>query len=135
MGKRYDWQVTPQNTPRFSERRALFLVAIGMFVLNLILAGVFLATNMAWFLVCAFVIVAFAAAQCFDMRREMWTWGYVISWIVFSFVVSVALLLWYKAYWWFIGYGIELIIFIFFSKQKLRKKSAKSRRNGIMDSN
>ena len=49
MGKRYDWQVTPQNTPRFKERRLLFLVVSGILVLNLILTGVFLAENVIWF--------------------------------------------------------------------------------------
>lgn len=128
MGKRYDWQVTPQNTPHFRERRILFLTAMGFFVLNLILTGVFLAEDMIWFLVCAFLFAGFAVVQCFDSRREMWTWGYVIFWIVFSFVASAALLLWHKAYWWFIGYGIELIAFIILVTSKLRKRTAKSRR-------
>ena len=29
MGKDYDRYVTPQNTPRFSERKILFLMAMG----------------------------------------------------------------------------------------------------------
>jgi len=126
MGKRYDWQVTPQNTPRFRERRILFLLAVGIFALNLILTGVFLSERMTWFLVGAFVFAAFAVVQCFDNRREMWTWGYVASWIVFSFVASAGLLLWYKAYWWFVGYGIELVVFIILAASKLRKGTAKS---------
>ena len=89
MGKRYDWHVTPQNTPHFRERRILFLTAMGFFVLNLILTGVFLGENMTWFLI-AFAFAAFAVAQCFDNRREMWSWWYVIFWIVFSFVASAA---------------------------------------------
>ena len=128
MGKRYDWQVTPQNTPNFRERRILFLTAMGFFVLNLILTGVFLGENMARFLIVAFASAAFAVVQCFDNRREMWSWWYVIFWIVFSFVASAALLLWHKAYWWFIGYGIELIAFIILATSKLRKRTAKSRR-------
>lgn len=128
MGKRYDWQVTPQNTPRFKERRLLFLAAMGILVLNLALTAVFLAVNMTWFLICAVLFTGFAAVQCFDSRREMWTWGYVIFWIVFSFVASATLLLWHKAYWWFIGYGIESIAFIILATSKLRKRTAKSRR-------
>ena len=127
MGKRYDWHVTPQNTPHFRERRILFLTAMGFFVLNLILTGIFLGENMAWFLI-AFAFAAFAVAQCFDNRREMWSWWYVIFWIIFSFVASAALLLWHKTYWWFIGYGIELIAFIILATSKLRKRTAKSRR-------
>ena len=128
MGKRYDWQVTPQNSPRFRERRILFLAAMGIFVLNLILTGVFLSENIAWFLIGAVLLVLFATVQCFDSRREMWTWGYVIFWIVFSFVASAVLLLWHKAYLWFIGYGIELIAFIILATGKLRKRTAKYRR-------
>lgn len=128
MGKRYDWRVTPQNTPRFKERRLLFLVVSGILVLNLILTGVFLAEDMIWFLVCAFLFAGFAVVQCFDSRREMWTWGYVIFWIVFSFVASAVLLLWHKAYLWFIGYGIELIAFIILATSKLRKRIVTSRR-------
>ena len=128
MGKRYDWQVTPQNSPRFRERRILFLAAMGIFVLNLILTGVFLSENIAWFLIGAVLLVLFATVQCFDSRREMWTWGYVIFWIVFSFVASAVLLLWHKAYLWFIGYGIELIAFIILATGKSRKRTAKYRR-------
>ena len=128
MGKRYDWQVTPQNTPRFKERKTLFLTAMGILVLNLIFTGVFLVENVTWFLTGAFAFAAFAVVQCFDIRREMWTWGYVFFWIVFVFVASAALLLRYKAYWWFIGYGIELIAFIILAISKLRRKPAKSRR-------
>ena len=40
MGKRYDRYVTSQNTPRFKERRLLFLAAVGIFALNLILTGI-----------------------------------------------------------------------------------------------
>ena len=112
MGKRYDWLVTTQNTPRFRERRTLFLTAMGIFVLNLILTGIFLSENIVWALAGAFIFAAFAVVQCFDNRREMWTWGYVIFWVAFSFVVFPILFLWHKAYWWFIGYGIELLAFI-----------------------
>ena len=123
MGKRYDWQVTPQNTPRFRERRILFLTVMGIFVLNLILTGVFLAENMTWFLVCAVLFTGFAAVQCFDSRREMWTWGYIIFWIVFSFVASSILILWYKSYWWFVGYSIELSVFVFLTIRLLKIKT------------
>lgn len=128
MGKRYDWQVTPQNTHRFKERRILFLTAMGIFVLNLILTGIFLGENVASFLISAFGFTMFAGVQCFDSRRKMWTWGYVIFWIVFSFVASAVLLLWHKAYLWFIGYGIELIAFAFLAIRMLKKKAAKARR-------
>lgn len=131
MGKRYDWQVTPQNTPRLSERRALFLVAMGTLVLNLVLIGIFLASNMTWFLLCAVFCVAFSMVQYFDSRREMWTWGYVISWIVLSFAASAILILWYKAYWWFVGYGIELSLFVLISIRLLKRKNRRQKQAKI----
>ena len=78
MGKRYDWKVTPQNTPRFKERRILFLTAMGIFILNLLLTGIFLSKALKWSIIVAFISALFTVAQCFDIRREMWTWGYVI---------------------------------------------------------
>ena len=36
MGKDYDVYVTPQNTPRFRERRMLFVAAMGMLTANLV---------------------------------------------------------------------------------------------------
>lgn len=128
MGKRYDWQVTPQNTPHYKERRLLFLAAMVCFMCNLIFVGIFLASDMLWYLIGAAVAALFAAVQCFDMRREMWTWGYVIFWIVFSFVASAVLILWFKAFWWLIGYGIELIAFTVFAVRSLKKRDVKSRR-------
>ena len=128
MGKRYDWYVTPQNTPRFKERRILFLTAMGILVLNLILVGILLSENVAWFLSSAFFFAFFAAIHCFDNRREMWTRGYVIFWIVFVFAVSPILFLWHKAYWWMIGYGIELLAFILLAVRMLKKRKSKPRK-------
>ena len=128
MGKRYDWKITQQNTPYFKELRMLFLIAMGIFVLNLITTGIFLPANLMWCVLGAVLVALFTGVQCFDIRREMWTWGYVIFWIVFSFAASAVLLFWYRAYWWFIGYGIELIAFIILTIWKIRKKTAKSRR-------
>ncbi len=128
MGKRYDWQVTPQNTPRFKERRILFSTAMGIFVLNLILTGFFLAENMTWFLLCAFNFIGFAVVQWFDNRRKMWMWGYVIFWVIFSLAASAALFLCYKAYWWLVGYGIESVAIIILAILMFKKKSTKARR-------
>lgn len=126
MGKRYDWQVTPQNTPRFKQRRILFLLAMGIFVLNLLCAAFLLAENNAWESFFAMEFGFFSVVHCFSERRvEMQTWGYVIFWIVFSFVGSAAVFLWHKAYWWFIGYGVELVVFaltaVLLFKRKTRK--------------
>ena len=55
----------------------------------------------------------------------MQTWGYVIFWIVFSFVGSAAVFLWHKAYWWFIEYGVELLIFTLTAVLMFKKKAPK----------
>ncbi len=128
MGKRYDGKVTPQNTPHFKERRILFLTAMGIFILNLILTGIFLGENATVFFITAFVFASFAVAQCFDNRREMWTWGDVIFWIVFTFVVSLILFVWHKAYWWFVGYGVELLVFALLAVRVLKTITAKPHR-------
>lgn len=126
MGKRYDWQVTPQNTPRFKERRILFLLAMGIFVLNLLCAAFLLSENNAYELFFAIEFGFFSVIHCFsERRREMHTWGYVIFWIVFSFVGSAAVFLWHKAYWWFIGDGVELLIFTLTAVLMFKKKSPK----------
>ena len=125
MGKQYDWKVTPQNTPRFKERRILFLTAMGIFILNLLLTGIFLSKDLKWSIIVAFISALFTVAQCFDIRREMWTWGYVIFWITFTFSISPFLFLWHKAYWWFVGYGIELLAFALLTVRVLKTRNAK----------
>lgn len=125
MGKRYDWQVTPQNTPRFKERKLLFLLAMGMFLLNLILTAFFFSEDMKWSLFGAFCFGLFAGVQCFDKRAVLWTWGYVIFWIAFSFVASAVLFVWHKAYWWFIGYGIEFIVFALAARLIFKRKTSR----------
>ena len=93
MGKRYDWQVTPQNTPRFQQRRLLFVVATGILAVNLVVTGIFLSAHIGWYLLAAFAAALFAGVQCFDSRRTMWAWGYVWMWIVICFVASASMLL------------------------------------------
>ena len=121
MGKRYDMYVTPQNTPCFKERRRIFLAAMGIFLFNLVLMSVFLFFDKTVSVIGILCTALFASAQFFDNRREMWTWGYVLFWCIFTFFLSAVFILWYKAYFWFVGYGIELVIFIAFVVWNLKR--------------
>ena len=121
MENRYDQNVTPQNTPRFRKRRMLFVTAMGMFVLNLILSGIFISPNTLWFIIVALVFLAFTIVQYLDKRSEMWTWGYILSWIVFSFIASAVIFLSYKAFWWLIAYAIELSFFVLLYKKLFKR--------------
>ncbi len=124
MGKRYDWKVTPQNTPYFKERRGLFLVAVSMLVLNLLLATLFCSEGMKLYFPLMITFSLVGIARWFDDRREMWTWGYVVFWILCSFVFSGGMILWHKAYWWFIGYGVEVLVFLLITLWVIKKKIA-----------
>ena len=121
MGKRYDQNVTPQNTPHFRKRRLLFVAAMGIFVLNLILSGIFVSQNTLWFIIVALVFLGFTVVQCFDKRAEMWTWGYILSWILFSFIASAVIFIAYKAYWWLIAFAIELTLFSLLYKKTFKR--------------
>lgn len=70
MGKRYDWQVTPQNTRRFKQRRILFLLAMGILVLNLLCAAFLLAENKAYELFFAIEFGFFPLSIAFQKEDE-----------------------------------------------------------------
>ena len=122
MKKRYDQNVTPQNTRHFKQRRILFLAAMGIFILNLVLSGIFITSNTLWFLAVALIFLGFTVVQFFDIRCEMWTWGYILSWITFAFIASAVVFLSYKAYWWLICYFAELTLYILLYKKIFKRK-------------
>lgn len=127
MQNKYDQDVTPQSTPRFRKRRLLFLAAMGSFVLNLILTGIFAKVRTFLLIIMALVFLGFTIVQCFDKRSEMWTWGYILSWIAFSFISSAVIFLTCRTYWLFIAYAIELALFILLYKKvfkRVRRKPA-----------
>jgi len=90
-------------------------------VLNLILSGIFISPNTLWFIIVALVFSAFTVVQFLDKRSEMWTWGYILSWIVFSFIASAVIFLSYKAFWWLIAYAIELTLFVLLYKKIFKR--------------
>ena len=121
MEKRYDENTTPQNKRHFRKRRLLFATAMGMFILNLVLAGIFISVSTFWFIAVALVFLVFTVFQCFDTRREMWTWGYILSWIIFSFIASAVIFISYKAFWWLIAFAIELALFALLYKRTFKR--------------
>lgn len=121
MRKKYDQDVTPQNTPYFKQRRMLFQSAMGFFVLNLILTGILAKASTLLLIGMALVFAAFTVVQSFDKRSEMWTWGYILSWIAFSFISSAVIFLTCKTYWLFIAYAIEIALFVLLYKKIFKR--------------
>lgn len=111
MAKRYNREVTPQNTPRFRERRILFLLAMGMFCVNLVLAALLNADDAAALLAHVGLVVLFSVVQSLDSRKEFWTWGYLLFWITLFVGVSAAIILWHRAYVFFALLALELLGF------------------------
>ena len=125
MGKRYDWEVTPQNTPRFKEKRALVLLANGLFTLNLVIIAVCYPDNRKDSLICAALALVYAFIAIFDKRKVEWEWGSVITVCALCLLGSAAWIYKIGHYWYYIGYGIEVIIFTLAAVLMLKKKSAK----------
>jgi ABC-type polysaccharide/polyol phosphate export permease len=127
MGKNYDRTVTPQNTPRFKERRLLFLISIGFLAINLIVCAILSNAVKGYALALVVLMIGFAVVQCLDKRKEMWTWGYLIfCWVLY--IVISALFVWITgAYWYFFVILAEIAAFLAFAfylltpKRKRRK--------------
>lgn len=99
MGKRYDWQVTLQNTPRFKEKRALVLLANGLFILNLLIIAICHPDDRKDSLICAALAFVYALVSIFEKRKAEWEWGSVIIVCTLCFLGSAAWI--YKtAYCW-----------------------------------
>lgn len=125
MGKQYDWEVTPQNTPRFKEKRALVLLANGLFILNLVIIAVCYPDNRKDSLICAAFALVYAFIAVFDKRKVEWSLGSVITVCALCFLGSAAWIYKIGHYWYYIGYGVEVLIFTLAAVLLLKKKSAK----------
>lgn len=128
MGKRYDDHVTPQNTPRFKERRIVLMTAFGLLIFNLLVTGIFFSSNPLAYILWALFVAVIAIIQYFDRRREMWSYGYVFTLVSMLFIVSAFLPLSCDTLWLFTGYGIELIGYIFLAVHKLKRRPSKPRK-------
>ena len=62
MGKKYDWTVTPQNTPRLKERRLLFLLAMGLLAVDLLVIAALHPNIRKDSLICAVFVCLFLSA-------------------------------------------------------------------------
>lgn len=120
MGKDYDRYVTPQNTPRFSERKILFLMAMGVLVLNVLLIALICPECWKGAAICAGWACAFAAIQCMDKRKEHWTWGYIIAWCVINALITAGFVLVAGLYWFFALLAVEVAALCFTAKRWCR---------------
>lgn len=79
MGKDYDVYVTPQNTPRFRERKIIFAAAMGLQALNWLLLALVFADGRRGMILMALMTIGFTVVQWVDQRKAMWTWRYILS--------------------------------------------------------
>jgi hypothetical protein len=121
MGKDYDRYVTPQNTPRFSERKILFLMTMGVLVLNVLLIALICPEYWKGAAICACWACAFAVIQCIDKRIEHWTWGYIIAWCVINALITAGFVLVAGLYWFFALLAVEVAALCFAAKRLLKR--------------
>ena len=125
MGKRYDEYVTPQNTPRFAERRMLFLFSGGILIFNLLITIFLFPANFTKHLLWVAFVAVVVHLHYADKRREMWSLGGLVLRIAIFFIASAFLPIYYNAPWLFIGWGIELVFFILLAVKKLKGRPSK----------
>ena len=109
MGKDYDDNVTPQNTPRFQERRILFLTASGLLAVNFLMFALLSLPMRKGALILAALTGCFAAVQFTDKRKSLWSWGYLIVWFVIDTLVTAAFTWVAGIYWFWAVLAAELI--------------------------
>ena len=125
MGKNYDVYVTPQNTPRFRERRMLFVAAMGMLTGNLVVFACLVPEIRRGMLVCAVLSTAFTVMQYFENRKAMWTWWYILADCALFPLLTVGLLLRLDAYWYLAVLAAEILLWIVLAAVLLRPKYRK----------
>lgn len=130
MGKRYDWEVTPQNTPRFKEKQALVLLANGLFILNMLIIAICHPDDRRDSLICAAFAFEYAVLAVFEKRKAEWGLGSVITACALCFLGSAAWIYKTGCYWYYIGYGIEMLIFILAAVLMFRRRSSNMAHNG-----
>lgn len=106
----------------------LLMTAFGLLIFNLLVAGIFFSSNPLAYILWALLAAMIAVIQYFERRREMWSYGYMFTLVSMLFIVSALLPLSCDTLWLFIGYGIELVGYIFFAVQKLKRRHSKPRK-------
>lgn len=131
MGKTYYDYIMPKDAPKYKTRRILFVLAVGMFIVNLLVLAFAHVIFMREALIAVVFSVAIVVIQCVDNRVSNWTWGHVVALCIIFFLGGVVLFIQCilcGEKWYFLLYGIEVLIYgavIFF----LLRKKTKKRRN------
>lgn len=130
MGKDYDVYVTPQNTPRFRERRRLFMMAMGMLTANLVVFACLVPEIRRGMIVCAVLSTVLTVVRYFEKRKVMWAWWYILTNCVIFVLLTVGLLLRLGAYWYLAVLAAEMLLWIVWAAVLLRPKYRKRKSAG-----
>lgn len=109
MKKDYDEYVTPQNTPRFRERRILYLASMGMLTANLAMMALLAPDIRRVSVIGALLAAGLGAARYFDARKVMWTWWYLMTGFLGNILLTAALIFCSGAYWYFWVLAAEVL--------------------------
>ncbi len=110
MKKKYDYYVSPQNTPQFKEKRLLHIISNACLVINLIVFAILFPDIRLWTIGLAFVFTAYLFLQLFDRRKDQWAWWVIIFGIVLSIAIPVCYILLFDLYLYFAVIGVQFII-------------------------
>lgn len=110
MGKNYDVYVTPQNMPRFRERKILFLTAMGLLTVNLLVFACLFPEIRREMIVIVVLSAVLTAVQYFEKRKAMWTWWYILTGCVLFALLTVGLILRLGAYWYLAVLAAEMLV-------------------------
>lgn len=127
MGKKYDWTATPQNTPRLKERRLLFLLAMGLLLVDLLAIALLHSAVRKETLICLGLACVFLCLQCFDNRKASWEWSYVVVLCVLAFLCAAGFILGTGENWYYIIWLCEVAVFCFVAYLLLRKPTGKKK--------
>lgn len=109
MGKNYDVLVTPQNTPRFRERRIIWLVAMGLAAINFMVFFILFPDHRNMMMIAMVWIAGFAAIQYFDRRKTVWTWWYCSTHFIGVYLLTAVLVVYLNIYWYYAVLSAEII--------------------------
>ncbi len=115
MRKDYDPFVSPQNTPFLGYRRTLFIFSAVSLMLNCAVLSVIAENMRVAAVVGVFAALVYAVAQLADARKEMWTWGYIISLCVIFFGLSFLMFLKFGEICLYLLLSCEVLIFVILS--------------------
>ncbi len=89
MKKEYDAVVTPQNTPHLKKQKILFVLTVSMIILNFIVWAFLSKEARVWTLLAAGVFAVLIPLQLSDTRKQQWSIGVSVSWVLVLIVEAV----------------------------------------------